>query len=367
MAVNRKAILVAHHQQLLTLVSVFVFFFLSLFFIFTGASAEETLSNAESNPHFARELILTAPFSAPRLSFFHATLEVPPLESARPLPSGDLYARITTTHASSIKDQNIDGVKSHFGGLFHEWGALDVSLGVIPRLEIGGRIVVSGWDEKADKLQILDKNGRPIVRYEALDYYGIGVSGRNSNISNTVIRAKTLLYSSENPIFDLALASSVKIPIGRARNLTNAGTTDLNSFLLGSLFLNPVTLHANAGIGVPLGKQNLFVEGAGVDLNHFFHAGVGANWQINEGLAMGIQLEGNTTAFRKVPFLDYPAVTLFAGLRKFFGNLVVEGGVGTGLVPKGSYDYEYHLSVGYQFGPLGKHPKSDARRNADSM
>ncbi len=163
---------------LISLLLVFVFLYIGLFFTLVKADAEDILGESEINNRFARELILTAPFSVPRLSFLHATLEVPALESARPLPPGDLYARITTTHASSIKDQNIGGVKSHFGGLFHEWGALDVSLGVISRLEIGGRIVASGWDEKADKLQILDEKGRPIVRFEALDYNGIGVSGR---------------------------------------------------------------------------------------------------------------------------------------------------------------------------------------------
>lgn len=346
---------------------VFVFLFVGLISTLARAGDGDIPGESEVKHGLAKELILTAPFSAPRLSFLHATLEVPPLESAQPLPPGDLYACITTTHASSIKDQNIDGVKSHFGGLFHEWGALDVSVGVISRLEIDARMVVSGWDEKADKLAILDEMGRSIVRYEALDYYGIGVSGRNSNISNAVIRAKTLLYSSESPTFDLALASSVKIPIGRARNLTNAGTTDLNFFLLGSLFLTPVTFHVNAGIGVPLGKQNLFVEEAGVDLNHFFQAGVCANWQIKKDFSLGIQLEGNTTAFRDVAFLDYPAVTLFAGLRKFFGNLFVEGGVGTGLIHKGSYDYEYHLSVGYYFMAWGKKPEGVARRDVDSI
>ena len=335
---------------------VFVLLFVGLIFTLARADDGDIPGESETNPRSAKELILTAPFPVPRLSFLHATLEVPPLEPAQLLPAGDLYIRVTTSHASSIKDQNIGihGVRSHFGGLFHEWGALDVSLGVFPHLEISARMVVSGWDEKADKLQILDEKGHPIVRFEDLDYYGIGVSGRNSNVSKTVLGAKTLLFSSEDRTFDLALASSVKIPIGRARNLTNAGTTDLNFSLLGSLFLNPVTLHANAGIGLPLGKQNLFVEEAGVDLNHFFQAGVCANWQINKDLTLGIQLEGNTTAFHDVPFLDYPAVTIFAGLRKFFGNLVVEGGVGTGLVHKGSYTYEYHLSVGYHFVAWGK-------------
>jgi hypothetical protein len=109
------------------------------------------------------------------------------------------------------------------------------------------------------------------------------------------------------------------------------------------------------------------VEEAGVDLNHFFQAGVCANWQIKKDFSLGIQLEGNTAAFRDVAFLDYPAVTLFAGLRKFFGNLFVEGGVGTGLIHKGSYDYEYHLSVGYYFMAWGKKPEGVARRDVDSI
>jgi hypothetical protein len=341
--------------NLKALALVFLFLSIGLFSMLARADTGDMVNPSESNVCFPRELILTAPFSAPRLSFFHATLEVPPLEPAQLLPPGDLYIRVTTSHAPSTKNQNIGGVESDFDGVFHEWGALEASLGVFSQLEIAGRMVVSGWDEKYDKLTILDEKGYPIVRYEALDYYGTGVSGRNSNVSKIVLKGKTPLFSSENPTFDLAFAASGKFPIGRARNLTNAGTTDLNFFLLGSLFIKPVTLHVNAGVGVPLGKQNLFVEEAGIDLNYFFHAGVCANWQIHEGLALAIQLEANTTAFRDVPFLDYPAVTLFAGLRKFFGNLIVEAGVGRGLVHQGSYNWEYYLSVGYQFGPLAKH------------
>ena len=328
------------------------------------ADTGDIVDKYEINHRFTRELILTAPFSAPRLSFLHATLEVPPLEPARLLLPGDLYIRVSTSLANSTKNQTIGGVESDFDGVFHEWAALDASLGVFSHLEISTRIVYSGWNEKYDKLTILNENGYPIVRYEALDYYGIGVSGRNSNVSKIVLRGKTPLFSSVDPTFDLAFDASVKFPIGRARNLTNAGTTDLNFSVLGSLFLSPVTFHVNAGIGVPLGKQNLFIEEAGVDLNYFFQAGVCANWQISDSLALAIQLEGNTTAFHDVPFLDYPAVTLFAGLRKFFGNLVVEGGVGRGLLHNGSYNWEYYLSVGYQFGQLGKHPNGVATRDA---
>jgi hypothetical protein len=127
------------------LVLVFVFLSVGLFFMLATADAGDILGESEINHRFTKELILTAPFSVPRLSFFHATLEVPPLEPAQPLPPEDLYIRVTTSQASSIKDQNIGGVGSRLGGLFHEWGALDVSLGVLSRLEIGGRLVVSGW------------------------------------------------------------------------------------------------------------------------------------------------------------------------------------------------------------------------------
>jgi hypothetical protein len=100
---------------------------------------------------------------------------------------------------------------------------------------------------------------------------------------------------------------------------------------------------------VPIGEQNLFVESADVELDPFVHGGVAAAIVVCDDLATIVQVEANTTAFRDVPFLSGPPVTLFAGLRKLFGNFVLEGGAGVGLIQASSYDYAFSLALGYLF------------------
>ena len=311
------------------------------------AHAEDGLAESAVTLDSAIDAVLTAPFSASRLNFFHSSLEVPPLESPKTLPPGVFDIRISSNHAHSKKSERINGIKSEFDGLYHEWGRADISMGVFSWLDVAVSLALTGWDEDLDKFPIFDEMGRPIVRYEYLDIFGLEATKRHDNLSEAVIRAKAHLLQKGD--FDLALASSLKIPFGRPRDLTNAGTYDVNVFLLGSYTLNSVTLYANCGGGFPLGKQNLFEEVADVDLNPFFHAGIGVNWKILKSLAVGVQLEGNTSAFQDVEFLDYPALTIFAGVRKMFGRFYIEGGGGTGLYREGSYDYNIHVGVGYLF------------------
>jgi hypothetical protein len=312
------------------------------------AQAEDILVESDVTLDLAKEVVLTAPFSAPRLNFFHSSLEVPPLESPKTLPPGYFYIQISSNHAHSKKSKRINGIKSEFDGLYHEWARADLSMGVFSWLDVAVSLALTGWDEDLDKFPIFDEMGRPIVRYEYLDIYGLEATKRHDNLSEAVIRAKAHLLQKGD--FDLALASSLKIPFGRPRDLTNAGTYDVNIFLLGSYALNnSLTLYANCGAGFPLGKQNLFEEVADVDLNPFFQGGIGVNWKVLKSLAVGVQLEGNTSAFQDVEFLDYPALTLFAGVRKLFGRFYIEGGGGTGLYREGSYDYNIHVGVGYLF------------------
>lgn len=319
----------------------------SLFCIPTKAGAGNTTDESDTSLEVARENILTAPFAAPRLNFFHASLEVPPLESPKTLPAGIFYAWISSSHALSKKNETINGIKNYFNGQYHEWGRFNVSMGATPWLEIAASLAFAGWDETMDNFPIFDKAGHPIVRFEDLDIFHLGVSGRHDNLSKAVIGAKAHLFESKG--FDLALASSLKFPIGRPRDLTNAGTFDLNVGLLASYTIKPITFYANCGEGFPLGEQNLFVKEANIDLNPFFYWGIGANWEITKSFAMSLQLEGNTPAFREVRFLNYPALTLFTGLRKYFGSFFIEGGAGGGLIHRGSYDYNVYASVGYLF------------------
>ena len=88
-----------------------------------------------AKPPDAREIVLTSPFQAPRASFFHAALEVPPLEPARTLEPFDFLLRIETSHVRSVERRSDGGIESHFDGLFHEWFALKAAAGVLPGLE----------------------------------------------------------------------------------------------------------------------------------------------------------------------------------------------------------------------------------------
>jgi hypothetical protein len=324
-----------------------VFFIASLFCIPSTANAGDTIDEPNTSLDVARDVVLTAPFAAPRLNFFHSSLEVPPLESPQTLPAGIFYAKISSSHALSKKNETINGIKNYFNGQYHEWGRLNVSAGMTSWLEIAASLAFTGWDETMDNFPIYDKAGHPIVRYEYLDIYNLGATKRHDNFSEAVIRAKARLFDRGDLQF--AFASSLKIPFGRPRDLTNAGTYDLDVGFLGSYTFKPITLYANCGGGFPLGEQNLFVKEAHVDLNPFFYWGIGANWKISESFAASLQLEGNTTAFQEVKFLDYPALTLFGGLRKYFGPLFIEAGAGGGLIHRGSYEYNIYAAVGYLF------------------
>jgi len=301
-------------------------------------------------PPPARDVLLDAPFSALRLSFFHAALEVPPLETARTLPPGFLFAQIDSSHARSRKTADENGIGNTFDGIFHEWAALDVMAGILPRLEGGVRIALSGWDEQKDVFFLFDEAGNPIVSDEAPVITGTGSSQRHDNVSDIVVKLKGLLLEEKMSFLDLSLLGSVKFPIARERDLTNAGTFDLNIALLASKDFGPVTVHVNAGGGFPIGENNLFVDSADVDLNPFFQGGIGVTWRALERTSILLQLEGNTSAFKEVDFLDGGPLTIFGGARQAFGDFFIEAGAGAGLLPDSSYDFAVQVGVGYLWG-----------------
>ncbi len=316
----------------------------------TSLWAGEEVPEAPPGASPARGVLLDAPFSALRLSFFHAALEVPPIETARTLPPGSLFVQIDSSHARSRKTADENGIGNLFDGIFHEWAALDVMAGLLPRLEGGVRIALSGWDEEKDKFFLFDDAGNPIVSDETLVITGSGSSQRHDNVSDIVLKLKGLLLEQEDSFLDLGLLGSVKFPIARERDLTNAGTFDLNIALLASKDLGPVTVHINAGGGFPIGENNLFVDSADIDLNPFFHGGFGITWRALESTSVLLQLEGNTSGFKEVDFLDEGPLTIFGGVRQAFGDFFVEGGAGAGLLRDSSYDFAVQVGVGYLWG-----------------
>ena len=293
--------------------------------------------------------LLLAPFAAPRANFFHAALGVPEFESARTLDPGSVYLRLQTAHAQSREKRTIAGYTNDFNGLYHQWAALEAKWGVIDRLELSANTVFAGWDETLDRFRLYDDKGTPIVTDEAQTINGTGASKRHDNFSTVGFEAKGLLLKAEDAGLDVSVATSIKFPIGRDRDLTDGGTYDLAFSLLGSLPLGRVEVHANVGVIVPLGSQNLFIHEANVDLNPFVFGGFGAVVRLPSDFAVGIQLEANSSAFGDVNFLEEAPITVTGGVRKLFGHLVLESGGGAGLNTKSSYEWMFFLSAGYVF------------------
>lgn len=294
-----------------------------------------------------RDTLLRAPFPAPRASFFHAALDVPPLASAETLPAGAVVARFSSTGTHSYEKRSIDGIENHFDGAFRELFAAEGVFGVADGFELAVRSAFGGWDEHRDNFDLFDENGDFIVSDEDAHLAGEATK-RHDNVTSVFLRGKLRFLGDD----DAATAAqfSLKIPVAPDRDLSNAGTYDVNLSILETVRCGDVTFHANAGVGVPLGDETLFEDDADVDLNPFVHGGIAADWSVADDFALGLQLEANTSAFRDVEFLEGAPVSVFAGARKFFGDgFWAEGGAGIGLAGEATYEWTYLVSVGIVF------------------
>ena len=293
-------------------------------------------------------MLLRAPFSVARPSFFHAALEVPPLEPARPLAGGTFLLRVRSTHARSNWDWDDQAGprRTSFDGTYHEWAAFEAAWGVIERIELSGRAVLAGWDEHQDRFNLFYGADLPLVSDEYRKILGIGATARHDNMSVFGLKLKTLLLDADRAGLDLSLAASAKFPIGRDRDLTHSGTTDLALTLLGSVPFSWGALHVNLGGVLPFGEQSLFVDRARIELHPFMQGAAGVTVPVTDSLALGLQIEGNTSSFREVEVLEEGPITAVAGIRKIlFDRLVLEVGGGTGFRWSSSYQWLIFASM----------------------
>jgi len=293
--------------------------------------------------------LLAAPFAVPRASFFHAALDVPPLESAETLAPGTWYLRLRSSHTRSYKQETLNGIDNLCRGIYHEWLALDASWGFAPRWEAGLWLPLVGWDEAQDNFYLFDAAGTAIVRDEGNQIAGTEASRRHDNVSVVGLRVKRTLLEAQDAGFDLAASAQLKIPIGRPRDLTNAGTWDLALTALATIPRTWGTLHVNLGVVFPLGSQDLFIPEADVNLDPILQGGVAAVFPVSDRLSFGIQVEANSSAFGDVPFLAGSPVTAVAGARWLVGHYVLELGAGTGFDWDTSYQWLAFLSFGRIF------------------
>jgi len=301
----------------------------------------------------AREVLASplpmAPFSVPRASFFHAALDVPPLESAETLPEDSVYVRVRTTHARSYKEEPVNHIPNKFEGIYHEWLAFDASWGIAKNWEVGMWMPLAGWDEQQDVFRLFDDAGNAIVRNEANQISGAEASRRHDNFSVLGLRAKRMLLHDPEHGYDLAASAQLKIPIGRPRDLTNAGTWDAVLTMLATVPEPWGAIHLNFGVTFPIGNQNIFVDGADVTLDWFVHGGAAVTFPVSEQLTLGVQVEANSSAFGDVDYLRGAPVTTVVGARWLTGKYVLEVGAGMGLDWGTSYQWLGFLSFGRVF------------------
>lgn len=291
------------------------------------------------------DAVWRAPFAVPNNSFFHAALEVPPLQGAQLLEQDQTVLQLRSDHADSHQSGTDDGVPQEFTGRFEEWAVLTLRRGLPDGWEGGLRVPLSGWNEDRDVFSLVDAGGGALVEEEQGVLDGTSASERHLGFGEVVLEARRTLPS-DSP-WTLAGQGVLKVPIGRPRNLTNAGTWDLSLALLASRAPDApdgATWHVNAGAGAPFGSQTLFVSGSPADVVPFLFAGAGVLVPLGDATLLGVQLEGHTSAFRHVPLMDGTPVTLFAGLRTLAGPWILEAGLGTGL-DDSAYDWSVHLGA----------------------
>lgn len=314
-----------------------------------GALAFVALAGDGGGESAASEALLRAPFPAPRASFFHAALDVPPLASAKTLPAGAVVGRFSSTGTHSYEKRSIDGIENHFDGAFRELFAAEGVFGLADGFELSVRSAFGGWDEHRDNFDLFDENGDFIVSDEDAHLEGKATK-RHDNVTSVFLRGKLLFFEGEGGDAATSGQLSLKIPVAPDRDLSNAGTYDVNAAILETVRCGDVTFHANAGAGVPLGDETLFEDDADVELNPFLHGGIAVDWAVTGDFVLGLQFEANTSAFRDVEFLEGPAISSFAGARKFFGDgFWVEMGGGLGLASESTYEWTYLLSAGIVF------------------
>jgi len=302
-----------------------------------GASAADGLPDPRQ---------MLSPFGVHQGSLFYSSLGVPQMEAAWTLAPGETRWRFRTDHSHSQKGPIVGGgtlqrqveeygapLTDSFLGQFHTWLAAEVERGVLPWLQVGARIGFGGWDEQQDHFYFADERGLPVVSYEERDFYAIGATARQDDVHDAVLKAKASIaeWTRGGARAAAAACASLKVPLGRPRNLVDAGTADAGFGLLGSVQWGRWAVHANLAGVVPVGEQNLFSAWQDAAIEPFAVAGAAAVVHLPPVWSAGVQVQAATAAFGDVAFLDGAPFTVQAGARRAFPSGLLEFGCGAGL------------------------------------
>ena len=295
----------------------------------------------------AVRILLRAPLPAPRLSFLHSCVDVPPMDTAETLPRGGGFLRLRSGAArSTAEDDGGPGPDDNFDGTYREWLSVEAARVLGEGVEARVAASFTGWDEHVDRLKAYDGSGRGVV-------FGEEVAGRATsrhlNLSTVVLRGKVRLLGGGDGGTHIALAPSLRLPVGRERDVSHDGAYDAGAALLATRPLGRAAFHAGLGLVAPLGGQNLLERSSDAGLRPFVHGAAGVVLPAGSSSSFALQVEGNSSAFRGVGFLDRSPATAVIGFRTASRSALYEIGAGTGLDRRSSYMALLFASATFMF------------------
>jgi len=305
------------------------------------------------------------PLSTRNLSPVTLGFGLPTLGPAKVLASGAGRIETTVDLISNFTEKESAAERLRFDGETYR-AAVAVDYGIGSNLEFGAELplishqggflddFIEGWHDTFG----LPQSGRDQVPAGQLDYSyvrpagGFALQSDQSGIGDLSLRAGWQYWQDPEKLGSLALRASLKLPTGRARDLTGSGSIDLALWLSAeqrlktaagalALFGGGGALLTTDGDLLPEQRRNL------VGLVNF-----GVAWQPWAQLGLQLQFDGHTPFFKGSQFRE---LNNFAGQLAIGGSLALadqtalELAVVEDVLVNTAPDVVFHLALKHQF------------------
>ncbi|MBI2933736.1 MAG: hypothetical protein HYY16_18995 [Planctomycetes bacterium] len=263
-------------------------------------------------PYFA-----VAPYRHLRAGAWQSLMGTPPFEEALVMPQGFWRARgWMELLTADFTDVGGGGTSRWFTSSHQEVFEVDYSL--TDTLMTGLRISAGELFEEEGQLLRVFQDGRQIVRS----------AQRDVDLDTLTARAK---YAADWGLCDAGILVEVKIPLADESSMLSAQTIDFGVVGLVTKQMGSVTLHGNLGLVIPTGDPEVFQTGYD-EVNSYLTGAVGLAWAMSDWLNLGVQLEGNSSAFLDIAVLDEPVLTMTGrGHIRLTDRMFLAGSLGRGV------------------------------------
>lgn len=126
---------------------------------------------------------------------------------------------------------------------------------------------------------------------------------------------------------DVDLAVYPKLPFAEGRGRWRGESIDIA--LAGVLRFDGFRFELGASL--PFVPDEILARETDVDVAAIAFAGAGVAWEVGDAVALGVQVELNSSAFGEAELLRRHPASVTCGLRAAWGALTLEGGFGVGI------------------------------------